>query len=226
MRQLSHQAVFQTSAYVMLYEMESNKTALAANSSAAPSSKLTEVPHTSETSSTPHTNGTTKVYGPELPPNYEKCNGSVVSNGNAVSSSSDSENECDNRASTLPSPKPTIKFHSLIQSPIISTSSAGASLNKQQPTVKHFSATPKVFTADTSKFQAPSTSSTPTKIEKLTSTSNLPTAKLVPYDVDDSSSASEDSVKVGSSNKQQTVVELKTSTGKDCLGNLYYEFLK
>lgn len=206
--------------------MESNKTALAANLSATPSPKLTEVPHTPETSSTPHTNGTTRVYGPELPPSYEKCNGAVVSNGSAATtSSSDSDNECDNCTSTLPPQKPAIKFHSQIQSPIVSTSSADVGPNKLQPTPKHFLAMPKVYTAESSKFQAPSTSSTPTKIEKLTSTSNSPTAKLVPYDVDDSSSASEDSVKAGSSDKQQTVVELKTSTGKDLLGNSYLYIL-
>lgn len=201
--------------------MESNKTALVANLSAAPSPKLTEVPHTPETSSTPHTNGTTRVYGPELPPNYEKCNGAVVSNGSAAASnsSSDSDNECDNCTSTLPLPRPAIKFHSQIQSPVVSTSSADVGPNKLQPTPKHFMAMPKVSTAESSKIQTPSTSSTPTKIETLTSTGNSPTAKLVPYDVDDSSSASEDSVKAGSSDKQQTVVELKTSTGKDRLGN-------
>lgn len=214
----------------MLYEMETTPLANKITpNSPTPASKLKEQSPVLEINSLPYTNGTTKVYGPELPPNFNKCNGAISNGMNGESSECESVKK-ENTPIPLPSPKLAIKFHNHTQSPVVSTSENGtggkahlpatpktptAETIKDQmpPGPRPQTPTSKLQTPSTSKLQTPSTSNTLTKTEKAASVNSSPTAKLVPYDVDDSSSASEDSVKVGLE-KRSAVVELKASTGK------------
>lgn len=105
-RVISHQAVFNTNAYIMLYELESSPfTPKSAVNKAKPS--LSPQPISNGNTSKTITNGigfiSDKVYGPELPPNRfdKKPNGiqATTTNGNGNcnlsenSSTSDSEPE-------------------------------------------------------------------------------------------------------------------------------------
>ncbi|XP_019867930.2 ubiquitin carboxyl-terminal hydrolase 36 isoform X2 [Aethina tumida] len=116
-RPISHQAVFNTNAYIMLYELESSpysqKTTLTASAAPVKTKPVADFSQASSSStntagltSKASTNGvgytSNKVYGPELPPNrlIVKTNGLVSSsmvNGNGKkhnsSSGSDSDSE-------------------------------------------------------------------------------------------------------------------------------------
>lgn len=92
MRPISHQAVFTTNAYIMLYELES--AAFPPKLNGASKLKSSAASADSEDSSKVQMNGTTskKVYGPEIPPNFEKLlgqNGIVSNSMNGIKASSD-----------------------------------------------------------------------------------------------------------------------------------------
>lgn len=211
---ISHQAVFNTNAYIMLYELESSPfTPKSAVNKAKPS--LSPQPISNGNTSKTITNGISftsdKVYGPELPPNRfgKKPNGiqATTTNGNGNcnlsenSSTSDSETENtlktpqkDNKNGLLQSlKKSAVNTHNETKSPltqkVVNRTLPSSSQNK----------TNNINTKQVS--LSTNTESTKTKETVL---SSVPT-KLVPYETDDSSCSDE-------SNQSPHEVDYRVST--------------
>lgn len=167
MRPISHQAVFSTNAYIMLYELESAP--YAQKSSTITANKLKTLPNNTTTSTQINpiksSNGITsdKVYGPELPPASMNGNG-IITNGKNDSSSSSSESETETTVKRL-LPAPSMPSISKIPSPVH---------EKSPPVLKPQN--------------RPSSSTF-----KAATTTTTPVTKLVPYEMDDSSNCSDES---------------------------------
>ncbi|XP_074028304.1 ubiquitin specific peptidase 36 isoform X2 [Leptinotarsa decemlineata] len=211
-RPISHQVVFNTNAYIMLYELESSPYTQRATpaASSVSSSKIPKVPPppTPETvrlasTSNPSvskaiTNGISftsdKVYGPELPPDHsEKLNGNNVTSSKRGSddslSTSASENESDTEQR---------KNKKLKDADTCSTSIESKSTNKPQNKNPSTVSSPNISTSISS---LSSPDSTPNKSPLSSSV----TKSLVPYESDDLSSSDD-------SNQSPNEVESRVST--------------
>ncbi|XP_018574854.1 ubiquitin carboxyl-terminal hydrolase 36 isoform X2 [Anoplophora glabripennis] len=220
-RPISHQVVFNTNAYIMLYELESSPFA---QKSAMTTSKLKMPVPTPEYSqinssggSTSNTNGSSsivpktltngigftsnKVYGPELPPDRleKKTNGSAPSsdtNGNAKRPPlSDSDSEGDHVTNADPIENKTVK------SPVVKDTDITSTCN-DVPAPLHKSASP---------VSSPNVSTSASSLSSPESTPKKPNeppaaAKpLVPYESDDTSSSDD-------SNQSPQEAESRVST--------------
>ncbi|KAJ3662822.1 hypothetical protein Zmor_007147 [Zophobas morio] len=221
-RVISHQAVFNTNAYIMLYELESSPFTQKSNNATNNKVKSPLSPETSTSSTSPKTstNGigftSDKVYGPELPPDKaeKKVNGTnptPLTNGNgnhseSSSSTSDSEpeNAC-NRKNLQKENKPLATPPPSPQKPVFSTN------NEAKPPKPPSS--PKIQNRVLSSVHNV-TSNIPTQISssntelivKQKETSFHPlTTKLVPYETDDSSGSDD-------SNQSPHELEYRVST--------------
>ncbi|KAJ8933865.1 hypothetical protein NQ314_013718 [Rhamnusium bicolor] len=232
-RPISHQAVFNTNAYIMLYELESSPFA---QKSATTTSKLKmsgpipEPNHlssnsntsSSSSSSVPKTviNGigftSNKMYGPELPPDrLEKTtNGSVSSsstNGNskhAISptSTSDSDSEGDHVIKTPSSENKSVKTISTpVKDPAISSTCNDIKLPVPPVSLNKSASPVSSPNISTSISSLSSPDSTPNKTKEPCSTSPSITKSLVPYESDDTTSSDD-------SNQSAHEIESRVST--------------
>ncbi|KAJ8924649.1 hypothetical protein NQ315_000800 [Exocentrus adspersus] len=210
-RPISHQAVFNTNAYIMLYELESSPFA---QKSATMTSKLKIPGPTSEyallstsTGNTSNTSGTCtpktitngigftsdKVYGPELPPDRheKKTNGSVPpsdTNGN-IKHISDSDYEGDHVINAISSeskivnqPTPCIKDTDISSTCNDTKPFAPVLLNKPTSPIS----SPNISTSVSS---LSSPESTPTITNDAANATPTATKSLVPYESADTSNS-------------------------------------
>lgn len=184
-RPISHQAVFSTNAYIMLYELESAP--FAQKPSTITTNKLKTLPGNTSGISTQlnneqsfvatKTNGITsdKVYGPELPASMNGINGK-----NESSSSSESETDTTN----VKSDSCSERLPSAPNMPSISE------VKEESPPVQDDvkSKSPPVLKPQ-NRVALPSPSAPSFK----TKDTSAPVTKLVPYEMDDSSNCSDES---------------------------------
>lgn len=182
---ISNQAVFGTSAYIMLYELENSPFSPKSSKLLSPISTITK---TQEEVTTTSPNGNIKVYGPVLPPNKFQKQVTTVQNG--VTSTLNGNGEQPEKSSQTYSPK-TDKENK----PLASSSTSSPNLKNTANENKCLKA-PLALKTDGNNLK-PAVSSpnvTSTTSESCRSPEKSVTKpKLVPYDMDDSSNNSEES---------------------------------
>jgi ubiquitin carboxyl-terminal hydrolase 36/42 len=222
-RIISHQAVFNTNAYIMLYELESSPFTQKSNNTVTSKIKSPLAPEPSSNNNTPKTstaNGigftSEKVYGPELPPDKfeKKLNGAAtpVSNGNGNGNHSESSGTSDSEPENAHEAKSPQKENNPTSSPQLPTKKSSLSTNSD---VK----TPKLPLAPKTRNQTLLSSSenisnnvtqinstnTESSVKPQQTTFQPLTTKLVPYETDDSSCSDE-------SNQSPQEAEYRVST--------------
>ncbi|KAL3276176.1 hypothetical protein HHI36_020894 [Cryptolaemus montrouzieri] len=195
-RPISYQGVFTTNAYILMYELESPPYSQRNSSATLQKSQILKSPSsTKQCKQKPVLNGigftSTRVYGPELPPNrLNNTNGDIstsVSNGKESSSDSDSESE------TKPSEQSK-------------TEGNNSQYHKQKklsfPSVesKTDQIVPSKAESRIIPFTPPFENSVSFPKTNEASEKSTPVTKLVPYEADDSSN-SEDSNQVANTEK-------------------------
>ncbi|KAF5278099.1 hypothetical protein FQR65_LT03615 [Abscondita terminalis] len=200
---ISHQAVFSTNAYIMLYELENSPFNQKNGKVPSTISTITQLQSEEASSTSTPLNGSVKVYGPALPPNKFQKPVGLGQNGVSLSTTSSlpqKENnhiekitQKENKPISLPS-KLVNNENKLMKTPLIAQPESNCSkLAISSPNVSS-------TTNDTTKNQ-------PTQL-----------TKLVPYDMDDSSSSnSEELIGASSStnNKQKRIGDWKVSSSSD-----------
>ncbi|EFA00157.1 ubiquitin carboxyl-terminal hydrolase 36 [Tribolium castaneum] len=206
-RVISHQAVFNTNAYIMLYELESSpftKSNNGTNNKIKP--PLSPEANTSNNTSKASLNGigftSDKVYGPELPPDRveKKINGvnpTPVTNGNGnhSESSGTSDSEPEN-----PQKSPQ-KENKPVATPPLPPKKSMPSINNEETAKSPLMQKNRTLSPRNTNSTTPISS---TNAEKKGSFQPV-TTKLVPYETDDSSCSDE-------SNQSPQDVEYRVST--------------
>lgn len=222
-RPISHQAVFSTNAYIMLYELESapfaQKPSTVVNNKVKNNSSNSCSSNSEESLVSVKSNGISSnkvVYGPQLPSNLidklPNMNGTTTNGKNKhseSSSSSESDTELPKQIESKQSPIKSNGVHTAndekqlkspqqstsINKPSLSTSHASTNGTKESKEYKPPPAPrPQNRASPPLNHEAPCSNKQVTKREKDSiGTNGAQLTKLVPYDMDDSSNCSDES---------------------------------
>ncbi|XP_044270143.1 ubiquitin carboxyl-terminal hydrolase 36 [Tribolium madens] len=197
-RVISHQAVFNTNAYIMLYELESSpftKSNNGTNNKIKP--PLSSEANTSNNTSKASLNGigftSDKVYGPELPPDRldKKINGvnpTLVTNGNG--SHPENSGISDSEPENPQDKKNQQKENKPVVTPPLPPKKATSGVHNEENTKSPLSQKNRTMSSRNINSTRPISSTNPETAKKKGLFQPV-TTKLVPYEMDDSSCSDE-----------------------------------